>query len=60
MDTKKAYVPIVKDTSAEGDVREYYNKVQNSDGVIDNVMAVYSLNPASGHDIFSIKVKGIS
>ena len=49
MDTNRAYISIVKETSAEGDVREYYNKVQNSDGVVDNVMAVHSLNPASGH-----------
>ena len=49
MDTNRAFIPIVKETSAEGDVKEYYNKVQNSDGIVDNVMAVHSLNPATGH-----------
>ena len=49
MDTNRAFIPIVKETSAEGELKEYYNKVQNSDGIVDNVMAVHSLNPATGH-----------
>ena len=49
MNTNRAFIPIVKETSAEGELKEYYNKVQNSDGIVDNVMAVHSLNPATGH-----------
>ena len=49
MDTNRAFVPIISEGSAEGSVREYYNKVENSNGIVDNVMAVHSLNPASGH-----------
>ena len=49
MDTNRAYIPIIAEKSAEGEVQKYYQKVQNSDGIVDNVMAVHSLNPDSGH-----------
>ena len=63
MDINRSFIPIVKESSAEGDVREYYDKVQNSDGVVDNVMAVHSLNPASGHahnSLYSQSMQGPS
>ena len=49
VDTNRAYIPVVKENVSKGLIRDYYNTVQNSDGKVDNVMAVHSLNPASGN-----------
>ena len=49
MDTNRAFIPIVRESDAQDDVADYYNVVANSSGIVDNVMAVHSLNPASGH-----------
>ena len=63
MDTNRAFIPIISERSAEGNVQDYYRKVQNSDGIVDNVMAVHSLNPESGHahnSIYSQSMQGPS
>ena len=49
VDTNRAYIPVVNENVSKGLIRDYYNTVQNSDGKVDNVMAVHSLNPASGN-----------
>ena len=46
---QRAFIPIVEEYTATGDVKDYYKQVASSSGLVDNVMAVHSLNPASGH-----------
>ena len=49
MDLNRACIPVIRETAAEGDVSAFYKAVGNSDGSVDNVLAVHSLNVASGH-----------
>ena len=49
VDINRAYIPVVNEKVSKGAVNDYYNTVKNSDGKVDNVMAVHSLNPASGN-----------
>ena len=40
VDINRAYIPVVNEKVSKGAIRDYYNTVQNSDGKVDNVMAV--------------------
>ncbi len=42
-----AYIETINETDAEGRLAELYRRFANSDGSVDNVLKVRSLNPAA-------------
>ena len=42
-----AYIETVSESDAEGRLAELYRRFANSDGSVDNVLKVHSLNPAA-------------
>ncbi len=42
-----AYIETVSESNAEGRLAEHYRRFANSDGSVDNVLKVHSLNPAA-------------
>ena len=42
-----AYIRTIAESEATGELARLYRRVGNSDGTVDNVMKVHSLNPAS-------------
>jgi len=46
-----AWIKTIKESDAIGSLQELYEKYQTSDGSVDNILKIHSLNPASlqGH-----------
>ena len=42
-----AFIDIIKESDASGDLANLYKRFGNADGSVDNVLKVHSLNPAS-------------
>ncbi len=42
-----AYIETISESDAEGRLAELYGRFANSDGSVDNVLEVHSLNPAA-------------
>ena len=42
-----AYIETISESAAEGQLAELYRRFANSDGSVDNVLKVHSLNPAA-------------
>ncbi len=42
-----AYIKTISESDAEGRLAELYRRFANSDGTVDNVLKVHSLNPAA-------------
>ena len=45
-----AYIPYVPYEEAEGLLAELYEKFRDSDGTLDNIIRIHSLNPRSMRD----------
>ena len=46
-----AWIRVIDPANAEGDLAELYGRGQESDGSVDNILSIHSLNPPSlrGH-----------
>ena len=42
-----AYIQIIYETEAQGELADLYKRVGNPDGTVDNVMKIHALNPDS-------------
>jgi len=51
-----AYIRMIEPSDAEGDLREWYGRVGNPDGTVDDVMKVHSLNVDSLRTHFELYV----
>ena len=46
-----AWIKIIKENAAQGALKEFYDNHTSSEGVVDNILKIHSLNPRSldGH-----------
>ncbi len=46
-----AWIEVIGEDEAEGDLKRQYDRHRTSHGIVDNVLKIHSLNPASleGH-----------
>jgi len=51
-----AWIPTIPESDASGELASLYRRVGNSDGTVDNVMQVHSLNPESLRTHFEMYV----
>jgi len=42
-----AWIDTINENSAEGDLKEQYEKLESPEGQVDNILKIHSLNPAS-------------
>jgi alkylhydroperoxidase family enzyme len=42
-----AWIRVIPPSEATGDLAEQYNRLQDRDGAVDNILTVHSLNPVS-------------
>lgn len=49
-----AWIKVIKETVAEGRLKEAYENHMTAEGTVDNILKIHSLNPASleGHTQF--------
>lgn len=56
-----AWIKVIKEQEATGNLREQYQKLTAPSGDVDNILKIHSLNPASlrGHyDFYKILMRG--
>jgi len=46
-----AWIKVIKETEADGGLKEFYDNHKGADGLVDNILKIHSLNPKSleGH-----------
>lgn len=42
-----AWIQVIPPTEASGELAEYYERMREPDGSVDNILTIHSLNPAS-------------
>ena len=42
-----AWIKVIDETEAEGNLKEMYEKMVDPSGSVDNILKIHSLNPAS-------------
>ncbi|MFQ5751525.1 MAG: peroxidase-related enzyme, partial [bacterium] len=42
-----AWIKIIKENAAQGALKEFYDDHTSSEGVVDNILKIHSLNPRS-------------
>ncbi len=58
-----AWIKVIDEKEAEGDLKQQYEKLTASSGGVDNILKIHSLNPASlrGHyDFYKTLMRGKS
>jgi len=58
-----AWIRVVPPEEASGDLAEYYGRMCEPDGSVDNILTVHSLNPASlraHYDLYKVSMYGPS
>lgn len=58
-----AWIKVIAEDEAEGELREFYDKHTTPEGVVDNILKIHSLNPPSLHghyDFYSTLMYGKS
>ncbi|CAN5182837.1 hypothetical protein BH20ACI1_BH20ACI1_13460 [soil metagenome] len=58
-----AWIKIINETEAEGNLKQQYEKLTAPTGEVDNILKIHSLNPASlkGHyDFYKTLMRGQS
>jgi len=58
-----AWIRVIPPEEASGELAEYYNRMQEPDGTVDNILTIHSLNPASlraHYDLYKVSMYGPS
>jgi len=58
-----AWIRVIPPSEASGELSEYYRRMQEPDGSVDNILTIHSLNPASlrAHfDLYKVSMYGPS
>ena len=58
-----AWIRVISPPEASGELAEYYGKMREQDGSVDNILTIHSLNPASlrAHfDLYKVSMYGPS
>lgn len=49
-----AWIKVIDEAEAEGNLKEMYEKMAEPAGDVDNILKIHSLNPASLHTHFEL------
>lgn len=58
-----AWIRVIPPAEASGELAEYYGRMREPDGSVDNILTIHSLNPASlrAHfDLYKVSMYGPS